>query len=157
MLRSQILSEQTLAAWVAILRAHASVTRRLNAELGDAHGLTINDFEVLMLLARAPEKHLRRTDLATSVQLTPSGITRLLKGLESNGLVASFHCQSDGRVTWTALTDKGSEMLEAARATHHKGVAELVSAHFSDEELASLAALLGRLDQGPGQPGADGC
>ena len=86
---SQVLSEQSsgVQAFVALLRAHATATRRLNAQLTAEHGLTISDYEVLLRLAQAPERQMRRVDLAEQVLLTASGITRLLDGLEQTGLV----------------------------------------------------------------------
>ena len=50
--------------WVALLRAHASSVRRFNAELVSEHGLTLNDYEVLLHLSHADGKRLRRVDLA---------------------------------------------------------------------------------------------
>ena len=84
---SQVLSEQSLGvrAFVALVRAHSSATRRLSAQLTADHGLTISDYEVLLRLARAPDRRLRRVDLAEQVLLTASGITRLLDGLEQAG------------------------------------------------------------------------
>ena len=63
---SQVLSTQSLAAqaFVSLLRAHAAATRQLNAQLSADHGLTISDFEVLLRLGRAPDRRLRRVDLA---------------------------------------------------------------------------------------------
>src|SRR5919106_3576974 len=82
-------------AWVSFLRAHAAVTRALNAELVAEHGLTLNDYEVLLRLAHAPDRRLRRVDLAESVVLTASGVTRLLDGLEKSGLVERDSCDTD--------------------------------------------------------------
>ena len=84
-----------LDAWVGLLRAHAAVTRQFNRELYDRHGLTINDFEVLMHLRGAEGGRLRRVDLAAQVLLTASGITRLLDGLERSGLVCKASCSAD--------------------------------------------------------------
>src|SRR4051812_35910930 len=55
-----------VAAWVSFLRAHAAITRQLNTDLQNAHGLTLNDYEVLLHLARAEEHAMRRVDLAES-------------------------------------------------------------------------------------------
>ena len=77
-------------AWINFLRAHAAVTRQFNAELLATHGLTINDYDVLAQLNRAPEQALKRVDLVERVLLTPSGITRLLKGLEEAGYVSNL-------------------------------------------------------------------
>ena len=103
-------------AWINFLRAHAAVTRQFNAELQALHGLTINDYDVLAQLARAPEQALKRVDLAERVLLTPSGITRLLKGLEHAGYVGNRSCKEDARVTYAVLTDEGPEEAAARRA-----------------------------------------
>ena len=74
-------------AWTRILRAHATTTRLLNAQLQAQHGLTLNDYEALQVLACAEGRHMKRVDLARRLVLTPSGVTRLLEGLEEAGLV----------------------------------------------------------------------
>lgn len=134
-----------LEAWINFLRAHAAVTRQFNAELLTLHGLTINDFDVLAQLARAPERALKRVELAERVLLTPSGITRLLKGLERAGWVTNRSCDEDARVTYAVLTDEGHEKLREAGKTHRASVRALFSERFEKSELESLATLLGRL------------
>ena len=131
-------------AWVSLTRAHVAAIRRFNGDLSTAHGLTINDYEVLLHLAQAPDRMMRRVDLAKSVLLTPSGITRLLEGLERCGYVERASCSSDARVTYALLTDEGYQKLREASATHVEGI----RSHFaglSPEELETLAAMLARL------------
>jgi DNA-binding MarR family transcriptional regulator len=127
------------------LRAQAAVIRELNAELVSEHGLTINDYEVLLHLSRAPERSLRRIDLAERVVLTASGITRLLAGLERAGWVERAECSSDARVTYAKLTDAGYQKLKAASGTHLAGVHEHFIGRFDAEELETLARLFARL------------
>jgi DNA-binding MarR family transcriptional regulator len=134
-------------AWVNLLRAHAVTTRQFNAELLATHGLTINDFDVLAQLARAPEHALKRVELSERVLLTPSGITRLLKGLEQAGYVSNRPCAEDARVTYAVLTPDGEKKLAEARETHIAGVRALLSERFDEDELATLAELLERLPQ----------
>lgn len=134
-----------LEAWIRFLRAHAALTRELSAELVADHGLTLNDYEVLLHLARAPERRMRRVDLAESVLLTASGITRLLEGLERSGLVERVLCDSDRRVAYAQLTGAGLEKLRQASRTHIAGIEMLFVGRFNDEELSTLSALLSRL------------
>jgi DNA-binding MarR family transcriptional regulator len=134
-----------LEAWIRFLRAHAALTRELSAELVADHGLTLNDYEVLLHLARAPERRMRRVDLAESVLLTASGITRLLEGLERAGFVERVLCDSDRRVAYAQLTEAGLEKLREASRTHIAGIETLFVGRFNDEELATLSALLSRL------------
>jgi DNA-binding MarR family transcriptional regulator len=137
-----------MEAWVRLLRSHSAVTRRFSADLQAAHGLTINDYEVLLFLARAPDRRMRRVDLADSVLLTPSGITRLLDGLERQGFVCRAECDSDRRVSYAELTDEGLTKLREASKTHLKGIEDLFASLYSKEELHTLAGLLDRLGGG---------
>jgi DNA-binding MarR family transcriptional regulator len=132
------------------VRAHAAILRQLNADLVGEHGLTVNDYEVLLHLSHAPEHSLRRVDLSERVLLTPSGITRLLEGLERAGLVERAECATDRRVVYAKLTKAGVHKLREARGTHLSGVYELFVERYSPEELEALFGLLGRL------PGAGG-
>jgi DNA-binding MarR family transcriptional regulator len=141
-----------LDTWIRFIRAHATILKQLNAELVDEHGLTVNDFEVLLHLSRAPDRSLRRVDLVERVLLTPSGITRLLEGLERAGFVERAECPTDKRVVYAKLTRAGLEKLAQARRTHLAGVASLFTKRYSSEELAALSTLLGRL---PGTGGED--
>jgi DNA-binding MarR family transcriptional regulator len=146
-LSSQVLRAQALteAAWIRFLRAHAAVTRELSSRLENAHGLTLSDFDVLVQLFHAEGHRLRRVDLARSVILTASGITRLLDGLERAGWVEKQRCASDARVVYAALTDAGLEKVAAARTSHAADVEELFGSQFSADEKASLDELLARL------------
>ncbi len=141
-----------LRAWVAFLRAHSAVTRQFNQELVTEHGLTLNDYEVLLYLSRAPDRMMRRVDLANSVLLTPSGITRLLEGLERAGYVAREACASDARVVYAKLTDEGLEKLREASGTHLESIRQLFDARFDEQMLETLATLLARLPGAAGDP-----
>ena len=145
---------QALDAWVRLLRGHSATVRELNAQLTADWGLTINDYEALLLLSRADNERLRRTDLVRNLQLTASGVTRLLDGLECTGLVEKAHCESDARVTYAVLTDAGKTKLKDASCSHVAAIHELFEARYSDAELQTLAELLGRL---PGAPAAADC
>ena len=151
---SQVLSHQALSdqesnlpdtAWVRFLRAHAALTRELSSRLEALHELTLTDFDVLVQLYYAEGRRLRRIDLARSVLLTASGITRLLDGLESCGLVAKERCDSDARVTYAVLTKSGVKKIEEARESHLADIEELFGSRFSPQERAQLTELLGRL------------
>lgn len=113
--------------------------------MSDAHGLTISEYEAMLRLSHADENAMRRVDLARELLLTPSGVTRLLDGLERSGYVEKGVCDSDARVTYAVLTEGGREKLEQASETHLAQVRELISGRFSEEEQRTLAELLGRL------------
>jgi len=81
-------------------------------------GLTMGDYEVLVRLSEAEDEHMRMCDLATALQLSPSGLTRRLDGLVSAGLVERVANPADRRVMFAALTEKGSKKLAEAAPDH---------------------------------------
>jgi DNA-binding MarR family transcriptional regulator len=151
-LSSQVLSAQAsvgLDAWARLLHAHASTTRALSGSLLAEHGLTLNDYEALLRLARAEDGRMRRVDLAEELLLTASGVTRLLDGLEAAGYVERASCSTDRRVVYAVITDVGRDRLETASKSHLAEVRALFDERFDPEELEQLAELLSRL------PGAE--
>jgi DNA-binding MarR family transcriptional regulator len=131
--------------WGCLLRGHAAVRRSVAARLQENHGLTINDYEALLLLSRAEGRSLRRVDLAKALQLSASGVTRLLEGLERQGLVARALCEKDGRVTYAVLTRMGQTKLEQASGSHVAAVRAVFEERYTRAELDTLARLLARL------------
>jgi DNA-binding MarR family transcriptional regulator len=147
-LSSQVLSPQqhrAVQAWVRLKASDAAMTRAFNASLVAEHGLTVNDFEVLRRLSLEAEGRMRRVDLAQVVSLTPSGITRLLDGLEQAGLVCKDVCTEDARVTYARITPQGRSTLLAAAESHLVALEEIFAERFSSEEVEALGELLGRL------------
>jgi MarR family transcriptional regulator, 2-MHQ and catechol-resistance regulon repressor len=137
-------------AFASLRGAHVALTRELSATLVERHGLTINDYGALLLLSRAGEEGMRRIDLANELQLSPSGITRLLDRLEAQGLVGKGACKEDARVSYAVLTDTGLEKLRAAAPGHVDDIERRLSAVLTEEEMQTVAELLGRLAEDPG-------
>ncbi len=144
-----------LEGWIRFLRAHAALTRALSSDLVAQHGLTLNEYEVLLHLSHAPDQALKRVDLADRVLLTASGMTRLLDRLEQSGLVERASCPTDRRVVYAKLTTAGGRRLREAARTHIAGVDDLFLARFTEEEMATLTSLLGRLPGVEGEPEPD--
>ena len=144
---SQVLREQAPAvgAWVNLIRGQSAAVRAINAQLVADHGLTVNDFECMLMLARAEDRRLRRVDLAEQLILTASGVTRLLDGLEKEGWVDRAACASDRRVTYAVLTDEGLTKLREASKSHVADLRAFFESRYSNDELEQLAALLGRI------------
>jgi hypothetical protein len=122
---TQILTEQAIdpavRAWTRLLRASVSTTRLLSADLQERYGLTINDYEALLVLSHAENGRLKRVELARSLLLT------------------------DLRVTYAQLTDVGYDRLEAASEGHVASIRALFEEHFTREEIDAIAEILGKL------------
>ena len=127
------------------MRAHTLLRRELETEVLSPRGLTINDFEALHHIFRSDDNRLRRVDLVELLMLTPSGVTRLLDGLQEAGLVENVQCDDDARVTWARLTQDGIETVQCVGATHAKRLQLLFRDSTSEDEVAQLAELLDKL------------
>lgn len=139
------LTPADLTAWRMFLRAHATVVRRLEAELVAEHDLPLASYDVLVQLSEAPDRRLRMTELADRVLLSRSGLTRLADRLERESLIERRACADDARGTLAVLTPAGLDRLRSAWPTHLRGVAEHVTGRMSAAELARLTELLGKL------------
>jgi hypothetical protein len=126
------LAPQEIRAWRGLLRVHASLSKALDAELEAEHGLPLTSYEVLMYLADAEKERMRMCDLAASVILSRSGLTRLVDRLEREGLLTRESCVS---------------------ATHLAGVRALFLDHFGPEELEALAGYWERVVPGASSTG----
>lgn len=140
-----LLSSRELRAWRGLLRVHASLVKRLDAELESAHGLSLTTYEVLLYLNDSPEGQLRMHDLASSVLLSRSGLTRLADRLERLGFIERKACESDARGSFAVITDAGREKLAAARVTHLDGVRRHFLSHLSDAEQDALGDVWERI------------
>ncbi len=143
-----------LAGWRGFLRAHSGLTKQLDAELVAAHGLSLSSYEVLLFLADSPEGQLRMSDLADSVLLSRSGLTRLVDRLERDDLVRRETCPSDLRGFNALITDDGRKLFAAARRTHLAGVRKGFLDRFSEAELRTLAGFWERVQPGAADHGS---
>jgi DNA-binding MarR family transcriptional regulator len=149
------LTVEELGAWRGLLRVHSALVRALDAELLTRHDLPLTSYEVLINLQAAPERRRRMAELADSVLLSRSGMTRLVDRLERQGLLVRDTCTSDGRGTFAVLTEKGDALLSRARATHLDGVRERFLRHFSADELQGLRHYWERVHPGAGDLSPD--
>lgn len=134
-----------LRAWRGLLRTYAKLTKALDAELEAAHALPLSSYEVLMHIADADGDRMRMHDVAASILLSRSGLTRLVDRLERDGLLSRESCPSDARGSFACLTPKGRRTLDAARATHLEGVRAMFLDCFTPEEQELLGGFWERV------------
>jgi DNA-binding MarR family transcriptional regulator len=114
---------------------------RLDAAL-DPLGFDIHGFAVLAALdSLGPCSQQRLSD---EVALSGTMIVQLVDGLERDGLVERRRSQSDRRVNALHLTEKGREILAAARAAREQAMDELTRPFRAGEE-EELCTLLREL------------
>ena len=138
------LTRADLRAWFSFLTAHSCLTRQLDAELEAAHQISLAEFSVLQQLVLSGG-HLRMSELADTVLLSPSGISRLVDRTVAEGLIVRQTCDVDGRGVWATITDRGRLRMAEAEPTHSGALRRLFFDHFSPQEADSLATLLTRV------------
>ena len=128
-----------------MLRAHAELTRALDAQLAREHKLPLSSYEVLLFLADAPGGRMRMSELAESVLLSRSGLTRLVDRLEREGLLKRERCESDARGLFAEITPAGRRLFDDARRTHLDGVRRYFLERLETAELDAMERSLGRV------------
>ena len=148
------LDDRRLAAWRALLASHAALVGRLGEELQEEKGLPLPWYEVLLWLGQAPEGRMRMGELADSLLLTPSGVTRLVDRMEAEGLVQRQQCPSDRRGWNAVITSAGRARLRSAAPVHLRGVEQHFGRHLVPAQAAALRLLLSELLEvhAPAQP-----
>src|SRR5215475_5554294 len=128
----------------ALGRAILVVPRALDADLVQAHGLSLSEYAALRQLNTAEDHRMRMSDLSTAVDLSVSGMTRMVTRLENAGLVERTKCDEDARGLNAALTDAGRARLEQATPTYIASVRRHVLDHLDGIDLTRLADALRR-------------
>lgn len=133
-----------MAAWRALLEAHAAVTDLLEEELQSERGLPLTWYDVLQQLQQHGGR-LRMQELARLVLLSKSGLTRLFDRMERAAIVRREACVEDRRGTVAAITPQGRAALKRATPVHLRGVEEHFAEHISDDEAKVIVSALTRV------------
>jgi DNA-binding MarR family transcriptional regulator len=140
----QVPGRRGLAAWRSLLRAHATLMRRLDTDLEQETGLALADFDVLAQLADA-HGELRMTELADRALISRSGMSRRVARLAAEGLLRRDRAGTDGRGVVVALTAAGIARLAETAPVHARGISKLFVAQLDDQELALLERALNKV------------
>ena len=98
-------------AWTALCRAHAGVAGRLQEALTDAGLPPLAWYEVLDVVAGAPDRQLKMGEIASALVISRGGLTKLVDRLVKAGLLERVFCETDRRVSYAALTPSGQEVF----------------------------------------------
>lgn len=135
------------SAWRVYFETSQRIRQALEARLKEDAGLSVSDFNALLLLWEAPGRTLTMSALARKLVFSPSRLNYRIKVLEDAGLVVKTSCPSDGRAHNVALTEAGARAFIAAGGRHRGNVDEVFLDHVSDEELEVLHRVFSRLSQ----------
>ena len=134
----------TVAAWESLFRAQVTIMRALAAEF-PSEIISLNEYDVLFNITRAPGRRLRLKDLNRNVLITQPSVSRLVDRLAARGLVAKTHDPDDGRGTLVAITEEGFALFRRVALTHMQAINRHVGQGLDDDELRTLIELCNRL------------
>ncbi|MGW6461267.1 MarR family winged helix-turn-helix transcriptional regulator [Streptomyces sp. NPDC055078] len=135
---SRPLSRTERAAWLGLLSTHMRLLRTLDRELVAAERLPMSSFEVLLTLAEAPDNRVRMKDIAASLLISRSGLTRIVDDLERQGYVRRETCPTDARGFDAVLTPLGQKAYRRARKVHLTNLRREFLGKLSEEQLTAL-------------------
>src|SRR6266508_3799559 len=144
LVEEQVPGRRGLAACRAMLRAHASLLRRLDTDLQQATALALADFDVLAQLAQA-HGELRVTALADRALISRSGMSRRVARLVDEGVLRRDRAGTDARGVVVALTEAGTARLAETAPVHARGISKLFVAQLDDQEFALLERALNKV------------
>jgi DNA-binding MarR family transcriptional regulator len=133
-----------ILAWRTFLTAHATIIRRLEAELEERESLALSDLDVLIQLHLAGGT-LRMRDLAERALLSRSGMTRRVDRLEADGYIVRTACDTDRRGSFAQLTDVGRDRLVSALPSHLQGIETHFVAKLTAAELDMVRSTLSKV------------
>jgi DNA-binding MarR family transcriptional regulator len=134
-----------LKMWRSFLEARSTVVKHLERRMQEQHGLPLAWWDVLQQLADGPDGRLRMGELAESVLLTRSGITRLVDRMIGDGLVAREPCPGDRRGYFAVITEKGLDTIEKVGPDYSKDAWEVFLGHVTQEEAVLLGQVFNRV------------
>jgi DNA-binding MarR family transcriptional regulator len=139
------LTDDEQRAWRALLQMTSRLDARLNRDLQQSSGLSLADYDVLVLLTEASDGRLRVFEIADDLQWEQSRLSHHLARMERRGLVAREECTTDRRGAFVVLTAAGRDAIEKAAPEHVDTVRQLVFDGLSKEQVTTLESFVSRV------------
>jgi DNA-binding MarR family transcriptional regulator len=132
-------------AWIALVRTHARLWDQVEAQMRHDSGLTMSRYDVLMQLDMAGGR-LGLSELASTIVLSASGLSKLLDRMEASGLIRREPDPRDARSTFARITPRGRSLVKKARQSHHAWLQQAFGDALDDRDVADLSRIMGRID-----------
>ena len=142
---SRWLTVEEQRAWRGLLQMTSQLNARVNRQLQDDYGLSLTDYEVLVVLSEAPAGGRRVFELADALAWEQSRVSHQLARMQRRGLVGREECPTDGRGAFAVLTEAGRAAIERAAPAHVEMVRQLVFDGLSRDQLEALTAVSSRV------------
>ena len=133
-----------MPAWLALIRTYTRMWEQVEAQMRRDTGLTMARYDVLAQLDMSGGR-LGLTDLASSILLSQSGLSKLLDRMEASGLVRRDPDPRDGRAAIAAITPQGRSLVRKARQSHREFLRQTFAEALNEDDLADLARVMDQI------------
>lgn len=135
------LTDEEDRAWRGFQRMSMELAARLHRRLVGRTGLSLSDYEVLVVLSESAQDRMRPYELGEALKWEKSRLSHHLSRMEKRGLIERRVCPSDARGHFIALTREGRGAIEAAAPCHVDDVRQLLIDHMTPREMATVSGL----------------
>jgi len=142
---SRWLTEEEQRAWRGLLRMTSQLNARMNRQLLQDYGISLTDYEVLVVLSEASQGRLRVFEIADALAWEQSRVSHQLARMQRRGLIAREDCASDARGAFAVLTEVGRAAIERAAPAHVETVRQLVFDGLTQDQLTTLTEVTSRV------------
>lgn len=136
---------EALQAWMGLCEVVDRVRILVNRDLQGSVGLTLAENLVLCQVAMAPQGRLRMAEIAGTLSVAKSAVTKTVDHLEQRGLLARERDPLDRRTVYAALTREGAKVFAAAQPAFIEAVQRYFAARLGEDALHQLRDLPGRV------------
>ena len=111
-----------------------------------AFGLDTGDYQLLAMLSEATDHRLKMCDLADTLRLSRSGLTRRMDGVVKAKYVERIQDKDDRRVSFAHLTQKGFEFLKKVAPLHLKDVRSRMIDLLNESEIKAIGSAFAKIN-----------
>lgn len=145
--RTKWLNPAEMRAWLAYVTTSVDLQRAIERDL-EPFGLDGGDYQLLAMLSDATDRRMKMCDLADTLRLSRSGLTRRMEGVLRKKLVGRVQSEGDKRVAYAVLTDKGMSLLRTVAPHHVDSVRHHMIDRLNDTEIRALATAFEKIAKG---------
>lgn len=139
------LSKTHNLAWRKFLSAHVVLIEQIEQDLADANLPPLTWYDILFAISETPERKIRLYELAQTILLSRSNVTRLVTRLEKAGLLTREQCDRDRRGAFAAISTKGLTTLEQMWVAYEAAILKYFARHFDAAEAKLFIKFLNRM------------
>ncbi|NDB27680.1 MAG: MarR family transcriptional regulator [Actinobacteria bacterium] len=139
MAKAKWLTDAEMRAWRGFIERSADLINIITKDL-EPFGLDGGDYQLLAMLSEAPGRKMKMCDLAETLGLSRSGLTRRMEGVLKAKYVSRVGDQNDRRAAFAQITEKGLSLIKKVAPHHVASVRRHMIDLLSPSEIAAFGS-----------------